>query len=87
MPFEVKVNRIYEIADKSRKLKAFADIEINNSLLIKGFMIVNGKNGMFVSTPREKGKDTKWHETVRALTPEAKNKISSVILSVYNNKQ
>ena len=86
MPVDVKVNRMYRIDDEKKRVKAFADIEINGILLIKGLYVVNGKNGLFVSMPRERGKDNKFYETVRVLTPEVKEKITSCVLSSYTNQ-
>lgn len=83
MSLEVKVNRIHRIEKEGKSLRAFADIEINDSILVKGLQVLNGKNGLFVSMPRQKGKDNKWYETVRTLTPEAKEQIVSTVLLAY----
>lgn len=85
MSIEVKVSRIYKLDDEKSNLRAFADIEVNDSLLIKGVQIVKGSNGLFVAMPREKGKNNKWYETVRTLTPETKQKIMSVVLEAYRD--
>jgi len=87
MSIEIKVNRLHRFEDEERNLKAFADIEINGSLLIKGIQVVHGKKGLFVSMPRQKGKDNKWYETVRTITPEAKEHIASVVLSAYQGDE
>ncbi len=84
MSIDIKVNRIHKFEDEEKKLRAFADIEINGSLLVKGIHVIKGKNGIFVSMPRIKGKDNIWYETVQALTPEVKAQISSVVLSAYD---
>lgn len=87
MPIEVKVNRIHKFEDNDKTLRAFADIEINGALLIKGLQVVQGKKGLFVSMPRQKGKDNKWYESVRALTPQIKSDIFSVVLAAYKGKE
>jgi len=46
------------------KTAAFFDIETNDRIIIKGFRLVNGTNGLFLSAPNEKGKDGKYYETV-----------------------
>jgi len=79
----LKVTRLHRI-DGESSLKAFVDVALNESLLLKGLRIVQGKNGLFVSMPREKGKDQRWYETVHPLSREIKLKISSIILSAYN---
>ncbi|PIY82012.1 MAG: hypothetical protein COX96_02785 [Candidatus Omnitrophica bacterium CG_4_10_14_0_2_um_filter_44_9] len=86
MSIDIRVNRMHKFEDAEKKLRAFADIEINGSLLVKGIHVIKGKNGIFVSMPRVKGKDDKWYETVQALTPEVKEQISSVVLSAYETK-
>ena len=89
MAIEVKVSRINRFDDEKGKMKAFVDIEINDSLLIKGLKVMDGKNGIFVSMPRQKGKDGEWYEIIRPMAPEAKAKIEKVVLTAYeaNNEQ
>ena len=45
--FEVQVQRMYRF-ESDRPLKAFADIIVNDTLLIKGIKVFYGKNGLFV---------------------------------------
>ena len=87
MSIEVKVNRIHRFENEEKNLRAFADIEINGSLLIKGLPVMQGKKGLFVSMPRQKGKDNRWYETVKALTPETKKQIVFVVMSAYEAKE
>ena len=42
------------------KLKATADVKLGGSLLVKGFCVFQGKNGIFVSMPRKVSKDGRW---------------------------
>jgi stage V sporulation protein G len=83
MAIEIKVNRMYRFNDEGKRIKAIADIEVAGLLLVKGIQVMNGKNGLFVSMPRQKGKDNKWYETVRTLTDQVKETISSAVLTVY----
>ena len=46
------------------KLKAFADVKVGDSLVIKGFCVMEGKNGIFVSMPRKASKDGRWFDVV-----------------------
>lgn len=80
----LKVTRLHRINGEGN-LKAFADIALNESLLLKGLRIVEGRNGLFVSMPREKGRDNRWYETVHPLSKQVKEEIANAILSVYNN--
>ncbi|NQT95225.1 MAG: septation protein SpoVG family protein [Candidatus Omnitrophica bacterium] len=79
---ELKVERIYRL-DTDNCLKGFADISIAGSFIIKGLRIVAGKNGLFVGMPQELGKDGKWYNRVSLVDEALKDKLSSLILSAY----
>jgi stage V sporulation protein G len=81
----IQVHRMYRF-ESDRPLKAFADIIINDCLLIKGIKLLDGKNGLFVSMPQEQAQDKKWYDTVRCLTEEVKDQISSVLISAYEDE-
>jgi len=78
---EILVSRVYRI-DNESKLKAFADISFSG-IVVKGFSVVNGSKGLFVSMPRHQGKDGKWYNTVYPTTKELKQKLSDLVLSAY----
>jgi len=77
----ILVSRMHKI-DGQTKLKAFADISFNG-VVVKGFSVVEGKNGLFVSMPRHQGKDGKWYDTVQTETKELKQQLSDVVLEAY----
>jgi stage V sporulation protein G len=79
---EIQVQRMYRF-ESDRPLKAFADIIINDALLIKGIKVLEGKNGLFVSMPQEQAKDKKWYDSVRCLTQGAREQVTEAVLSVY----
>ena len=65
-------------------LKAFCDVSIDHELLIKGIRIVEGRQGPFVSMPRQQSKEQqKWHDVVIPLTPETKVELARVILQAF----
>jgi DNA-binding cell septation regulator SpoVG len=78
---QISVSRIYKL-DTDSKLKAFADVSFSG-VVIKGFSVVNGANGLFVSMPRHQGKDGKWYNTVYPSTKELKEQLSEVVLEAY----
>ena len=79
---EIQVQRMYRF-ESDRPLKAFADITVNDVLLIKGIKVLEGKNGLFVSMPQEQAKDKKWYDTVRCLTQDMREQVTEVVLAVY----
>jgi DNA-binding cell septation regulator SpoVG len=77
----ISVSRIYKL-DTDSKLKAFADVSFSG-IVVKGFSVVNGEKGLFVSMPRHQGKDGKWYNTVNPLTKELKQQLCEIVLEAY----
>ena len=81
---EIKVNRIHRLTN-TNALKAFADIAVNDALLIKGIRVLDGKQGHFIAMPREQSaKDKKWYEVVRCLSFPVKERITEEVLKAYH---
>jgi len=70
-------------SDASGKTAAFFDIQTDDGITIKGFRLVNGSNGLFLSTPDQKGKDGKYYETV-SLPKEMKIQLEKMAIDEYN---
>ena len=79
---ELEVKRMSRLNGES-SVKAFCDVAINGSFMMKSLKVVYGKNGLFVSMPRELGKNGQWYETVAPITKEAKDRLSCVVLKAY----
>lgn len=70
-------------AKREGPVKAFADVQIGEALLIKGFRVVDGKKGLFVSPPRVAGKDGRWYDQVQLLDDGLKAAIVESVMQVY----
>ncbi|MCG6912299.1 SpoVG family protein [bacterium BMS3Abin03] len=80
----MKIIRINPLKnDSGGKTAAFFDIETNDGIIIKGFRIVNGANGLFVSAPNDKGKDGKYYDNV-ILPNEMKSEVEKQAIEEYN---
>ncbi len=82
----VEVLRMHRISGKSN-LKAFADVSFAGVFIVKGLRVVEGKNGLFVSMPSEKGKDGKWYDTAHPLTKEFRESLNEVVLEAYEQEK
>ncbi len=82
LAMELAVKRLVKF-DGDGSLKAYVDLGIGDVLLIKGLRVVEGKNGLFVSMPRQQGKDHRWYDSVVVLTKETKTEIARVVLEAY----
>jgi len=83
----IKIDRIHNL-DGSGPTKAFCDLIIMDTFIVKGFRIVEGKEGLFVSMPREQGRDGKWYDTFYPAAKEQRKALNDLILDKYseNNK-
>ena len=82
---DLAVKRLVKF-DGESSLKAYVDLEIVNLFLIKGLRVVEGKSGLFVSMPRQQGKDNKWYDSVVTLTKEVKQEVGRIVLDAYQQQ-
>ncbi len=76
----MRVYRLNEV--EGGKTVAFVDIETDDGIIIKGFRLVNGQNGLFLASPDEKGKDGNYYETV-IVPPQLKQKFEKLAIEEY----
>jgi len=70
-------------SEGSGKTAAFLDVQTEDGITLKGFRLVNGSNGLFLSSPDQKGKDGKYYETV-ILPKEMKSDLEKMALEEFN---
>jgi stage V sporulation protein G len=84
MESAMKIIRVNPLQNgKGGKTAAFLDIQTNDGIIIKGFRLVNGANGLFLSAPNEKGKDGKYYDSV-VLPKEMKEELQKLAIDEYN---
>ena len=70
------------------KVKAFFDVEAGG-FEMKGFRLVEGINGLFVSMPSRKGTDEegndKWFDTIWIESRDIREKLNNEAINTYNN--
>lgn len=65
------------------KTKAFIDLTLDDTLIIKGLRLVDGKDGLFLSFPSTKGKDGKYYNSVYYLDKEWIKLLQDVCVKKY----
>ena len=80
---ELEVTRMTKL-NGDGTVKAFCDVAIAGSFLMKSLKIVDGKNGLFVSMPREQGKNGQWYDTVSPLTKDARAQLTQLVLEAFS---
>lgn len=79
------VKRVYKFNGEG-PLKAIVDLVIGEEFLVKGFRVVEGKNGLFISGPTKAGNNGKWYSTALALTDETKREVERVVMEAFENE-
>jgi len=78
----VDVRKMLGVGDGS--LKAQVDIRYGD-IVIKGFGVLEGKSGLFVSMPRKAAKDGRWYDMI-VLPDKLKDEFEQAILSAYEKE-
>ena len=73
--------------DSDGSLKAFADVKVGGSLIIKGFSVMKSKHGsVFVSMPRKAGKDGRWFDILTPMDETTKRELQDKVLEAYDRE-
>ena len=68
------------------KVRAFFDLTTQEGFTIKGFKIIEGINGLFVSMPSQKSNDGEYYDSVFA-TKETRDQLNKVALDDYSGEK
>ena len=66
------------------RTKAFIDLTLDDTLVIKGLTLVEWENKLFLSFPSKKGSDNNFHDTIYILDKEYKKKLEKACIKKYN---
>lgn len=80
---QLKITRFVRSEGES-DLKAFCDVCVGDLLLIRGVRVVQGRQGPFVSMPRQQGKNGKWYDSVVPLDKGIRTRLSQAVLEAYH---
>ena len=65
-------------------LRAYADVVLDDLLVIKGFKILVGKSGgLFIGMPSKKGKDGKYYDQIEIKVNDFQPELRTRILEAY----
>lgn len=92
MELSFAVEKVHILPKPKLNVLAYADLLVNNQLVIKGMRVCNGKNGAFVSFPQTKGKDneggkTEWYNNAYLKDKEMDKKMQVAVLKEYETKK
>jgi len=66
------------------KTLAMAQITIGGGLVIRGFRVIEGKNGgVFLGFPSSRGKDGRWRDIVTPLDSKTREAVRDAIMEAF----
>jgi DNA-binding cell septation regulator SpoVG len=80
----VEVVDVRKIA--SGKVKAFVDVKFGDAIVVKGFTVIEGKRGNFVTGPRKAGADGRWYDVMIVQDQEVLKEIESKVLEAFDKE-
>ncbi len=66
------------------KVRAFFDLSTKEGFTIKGFKLIEGINGLFVSNPSQKGNDNEYYDTIWIESKELREQLNQLAINTYN---
>ena len=67
------------------KVRAFFDLTTSEGFTIKGFKIIEGINGLFVSMPSQKSSDGEYYDSIYA-SKELRDELNKLALDEYGSQ-
>lgn len=78
--------RIQLIKQPKSKLLAFAEITLDDQLVVKDFQIFSSDRGLFVGMPSKKLSDGTWKELIFPIETELAERIKTSVLRAYEDE-
>lgn len=71
--------------DSNSKTKGFIELTLDDTLVIKGMTLVDGRNGLFLSMPSSKGKDGKYYDSIYSLDKDFFKSLQDACIKKYED--
>lgn len=79
--------KIDRMTNPEAKIKAYASVNIGGAFIVKDIAVMDSKNGLFARMPcrsyKEGEGETKFSDTVFALTAEARTALNNAVVSSW----
>lgn len=79
---DVRIKKVTE--EKLGKLRAYADITLDECLVIHGLKLMEGENGLFVAMPSRKIFNNEYKDIVHPINSELRKHITEAVIEKYN---
>jgi len=82
----MKITEVRVSLREDAKLKAFASITLDDSFVIRGLKIIEGKTGTFVAMPSRRRKDGEYQDIAHPINNDARAEMERIILDEYRRE-
>lgn len=76
--------RLVKKDEVREKLRAFADITLDNAFAVHEITIIDGEKGLFVAMPSKKSSDGSFKDIAHPIESSLRREISEKVLSKYH---
>jgi stage V sporulation protein G len=83
----MKITEVRVSLRDDAKLKAFASITLDDSFVIRGLKIIEGKTGTFVAMPSRRRKDGEYQDIAHPINNDARAEMERIILAEYRKER
>ncbi|HEX5131372.1 MAG TPA: septation regulator SpoVG [Candidatus Krumholzibacteria bacterium] len=83
----MKITEVRVSLRDDAKLKAFASITLDDSFVIRGLKIIEGKTGTFVAMPSRRRKDGEYQDIAHPINNDARDEMERIILAEYRKEK
>ncbi len=83
----MKITEVRVSLRDDAKLKAFASITLEDSFVIRGLKIIEGKTGTFVAMPSRKRKDGEYQDIAHPINNDARDEMERIVLAEYEREK
>lgn len=86
---EITEIKIFRMENKG-KLLAYANVVLNNSIVLRGIKVIDGMKGKFVAMPAKldaKAKIPRFREFYHPINSDAREIISNAVLEAYEESE
>lgn len=81
MKIDVRIN---SLTPDNGSIKAIASVNFGDCIAVKGVKVMDGKNGLFMSMPSQKGKDGNYHDICFPITADFRNQLNNAVEQAYH---
>lgn len=80
MKIDVRIN---SLTPGEGNVKAIASANLDDCFAVRNIRVMEGKNGLFVSMPSQKGQDGEYHDICFPTTAELRKQLNGAVAEAY----